>query len=76
MFATLLYNKYLIRELVTRDIRSRYVGSIIGVFWSVLNPLLQLALYTVVFSTVMNMRFGDDPSWGRFALYLFAALLP
>ena len=76
MFATLLYNKYLIRELVTRDVRGRYVGSIIGVFWSILNPVLQLTLYTVVFSTVMNMRFGDDPSWGRFALYLFAALLP
>ena len=76
MFATLLYNKYLIRELVTRDVKGRYVGSIIGVFWSVLNPFLQLALYTIVFSTVMKMRFGDDPSWGRFALYLFAALLP
>ena len=76
MFTTLLYNKYLIRELVTRDVRGRYVGSIIGVFWSVLNPVLQLTLYTVVFSTVMNMRFGDDPSWGQFALYLFAALLP
>ena len=76
MFATLLYNKYLIRELVTRDVKGRYVGSIIGVFWSVLNPFLQLALYTVVFSTVMKTRFGDDPSWESFALYLFAALLP
>lgn len=76
MFATLFYNKYLIQELVTRDFKGRYIGSIIGLFWSVLNPLLQLALYTVVFSTVMDMRFGDDPSWESFALYLFAALLP
>lgn len=76
MLGTLLKNKYLIFELVTRDVRSRYVGSILGLFWSVLNPLLQLILYTVVFSIVLGIRFGDENSVGRFAEYLFCALLP
>lgn len=76
MLATFLDNKYLLSELVCRDVRSRYVGSMIGIFWSILNPLLQLALYTVVFSMVMGIRFGAEDSTGRFAEYLFCALLP
>ncbi|MGW8179729.1 MAG: ABC transporter permease [bacterium] len=76
MLATLLNNKYLILELVIRDVRTRYIGSILGLFWSILNPLLQLILYTVVFSIVLGIRFGDEDSVGRFAEYLFCALLP
>jgi ABC-type polysaccharide/polyol phosphate export permease len=76
MLKTLLDNKYLVRELVARDIRSRYVGSIIGVFWSILNPLLQLVLYTTIFSLVLKEKLGHDSSPGSFAAFLFCALLP
>jgi len=71
MFTSLLNNRYLVWQLVSRDLKSRYLGSLIGVFWSILNPLLQLAIYTVVFSTVAAIRFP-----GSFAEYLFCALLP
>ena len=76
MLSSLLRHKYLIRELVSRDIRGRYVGSVAGLFWSILNPALQLALYTLVFSLVLEIRFGPEGSTGIFALNLFAALLP
>ena len=76
MLGTFLDNKYLLRELVSRDIRSRYVGSMIGIFWSILNPLLQLVLYTLIFSVVLKIRFGSEASTGRYAEYLFCALLP
>ena len=76
MLTTLLNNKYLVRELVARDIRSRYVGSVVGVFWSILNPLIQLGLYTVIFSVILKGKIGDDGSTGRFAESLFCALLP
>jgi len=69
-------NRFLVRELVSRDIRSRYIGSYLGLFWSVLNPLLQLALYTVVFSYILGIRFERSASVGNFAIYLFCALLP
>lgn len=76
MLASLKDNQYLIRELVGRDVRSRYVGSLLGIFWSILNPLAQLCLYTVVFGLVLEIRFGEEASTGRFAEYLFCALLP
>ncbi|UCF39064.1 MAG: ABC transporter permease [Acidobacteriota bacterium] len=76
MLSTILKRRHLLNELVWRDVRSRYIGSILGMFWSVLNPLCQLALYTIIFSAVLKIRFGPDDSTGRFAQLVFCALLP
>ena len=57
-------------SLVKRDLKSRYKGSVLGFFWMFLNPLLQLAVYTVVFSTIL--RAGIE----QFYLFLFVALVP
>jgi lipopolysaccharide transport system permease protein len=63
-----------VRALVARELRSRWVGSSLGVLWSVLPPLMQLAVYTFVFATVLDVRFGstDHP----FVLYLACGLFP
>jgi len=74
--STLVDSRALIRELVGRDIKTRYLGSLLGLFWSVLNPLAQLLLYTVVFSLFLGLKFGAADTTGRFAEYLFCALLP
>lgn len=60
----------MIINLVKRDLKSRYKGSVLGFFWMFLNPLLQLFVYTIVFSTIMRM--GID----KFYLFLFVALVP
>ncbi len=59
-----------------RDVKSRYRGSLLGGAWSILNPLLQLTVYTLVFSGFLGQSFDESASSGRFALFLFAALLP
>ena len=66
-----------VRALVARDLRSRYVGSALGSAWSLLHPLLQLATFTFVFATVMKVRVtttagADVP----FVLYLACGLFP
>lgn len=76
MLKLLTDNRHLLRELVSRDVRSRYLGSLAGLFWSVVNPLLQLALYTFVFAVVLRQRFEGFNTPGGFALYLFCALIP
>lgn len=66
-----LYNyREMIFSLVRRDLRGRYKGSALGFLWTFLNPLLQLAVYTIVFSVIM--RAGID----KFYLFLFVALVP
>ena len=56
--------------LVRRDLRGRYKGSALGFLWTFLNPLLQLGVYTIVFSIIM--RAGIE----KYYLFLFVALIP
>jgi len=69
------HNRALIMSLIRRDIASRYRGSALGMVWSVLNPLLMLAIYTFVFSQVFKMRWGAASAPSEFALMLFAGML-
>ena len=60
----------MIKMLVYKDLRGRYKGSVLGFFWTFLNPLLQLAVYTMVFSVIL--RAGIE----QYYLFLFVALIP
>ena len=60
----------MIVSLVQRDLKGRYKNSMLGFFWSYLNPLLQLVVYTFVFSIVMRNNIE------KFYLFLFVALVP
>jgi lipopolysaccharide transport system permease protein len=60
----------MLNNLVRKELRTRYKGSILGFLWTFLNPLLLLLVYTVVFSTIMRVNVEN------FAMYLFVALLP
>lgn len=60
----------MLTNLVKKDLRTRYKGSILGFLWTFVNPLLQLVVYTFVFSTIM--RAGID----KYYIYLFVALVP
>lgn len=62
--------------MIKRDIVGRYRGSILGLLWSFVNPVLMLAVYTFVFSTVFQARWdGGSGSRFEFALLLFAGLI-
>jgi ABC-type polysaccharide/polyol phosphate export permease len=69
------YRGFIARNAVS-DIRNRYAGSAIGVAWNVLNPLAQIAIYSVVFSQLMADRVPGLHAGTSFALYLCAGLLP
>lgn len=60
----------MIFSLVRRDLKGRYKGSVLGFFWTFLNPLLQLCVYTLVFSVIMR----NDIE--QYYLHLFIALIP
>lgn len=65
----------LVRQFAVRDIASRFRGSILGILWFVLNPLILLAVYTFVFRQVLAVRWGEGVAHdGHFAVILFAGL--
>lgn len=76
IIASLFSHRELIWELVKRDFIGRYKGSIIGVAWSLLHPLLMLAIYTLVFSIAFKARWGTgEESKIAFALVLFSGMI-
>lgn len=65
----------LIQSLVARELKARYRGSFLGFFWSFVNPLLLLLIYTFVFTRVIpGGRSGGNPD--PYALFLFCGILP
>ena len=63
----------LIQSLVARELKARYRGSVLGFFWSFINPLLLLLVYTFVFKHLMVARFEGLP---HYELFLFCGILP
>lgn len=47
----------MIFSLVRKDLRGRYKGSVLGFLWTFINPLLQLVVYTIVFSVIMRASY-------------------
>lgn len=53
--------RFLIHELVIRDIKKKYRRSVLGILWSVLNPLLMMAVTAMVFSTIFRFSIANYP---------------
>src|SRR5262249_20266693 len=73
-FARLLRYRGLIQSLVARDLKARYRGSVLGFFWSFINPLLLLAIYSFVFAVVLPSKHSKEIE--PFALFMFCGILP
>ena len=66
---TLHHFRHLIKLMVKRDFITRYRRSVLGVLWSVLNPLLTMIIFAAVFSTIFGMETHS------FAIYVFSGQL-
>jgi len=67
---SILRYRYYLRQAVARDVRKRYKRSVMGYFWSMLNPLLMMLILTAVFSAIMKRPAKD------YAVFLLCGLLP
>lgn len=70
LFSDIYKYRQMIFSLVHKELRGRYKGSVLGFFWTFLNPLLQLIVYTFVFSILMRQQIE------KYYLFLFVALVP
>jgi ABC-type polysaccharide/polyol phosphate export permease len=64
----------LIQTLVARDLKARYRGSVLGFFWSFVNPLLLLLIYNFVFTKVLVGVHSKEME--PYALFMFCGILP
>jgi len=66
----------LIVSLTRRGLAARYRGSLLGFLWTLLTPMVMIAIFTIIFAGFFNARFGAGSSQWDYALYLFCGLLP
>jgi len=71
---TLFRHRLLIQSLVGRELKARYRGSVLGFFWSFINPLLQLLTYGLVFSVILPGR--RSAAMEPYLLFFFCGILP
>lgn len=70
----LVERRSLLFQLVRRDFEQRYVGSAIGWIWGLIQPLVLLLSWTLVFGVFLKQK--PPPGVRSYALYLFAGMLP
>ena len=70
IFKELYKYRELLKTNVQKELRGRYKNSFLGVLWSFLNPLLQLAVYSIIFGSLLG---GGDPTYH---IYVCVALIP
>lgn len=62
--------RYLLRNLVVRDLKARYKNSVLGILWSILNPLFLMVVFTLLFSVLAANQIRDYP------IFVLTGLIP
>ena len=70
-FSSLRQYRPLLYDLVTRDIKTKYRRSILGILWSILNPLLMMLVLTAVFANIFRYQIDDFPVYYLTGYILF-----
>ena len=70
MFKNIYNYRELLKTNVQKEIRGKYKGAWLGVFWSLLNPLLLLTVYSIIFPLILRIEIEN------YTMYLCVALLP
>lgn len=60
----------LLRNMVVRDLKARYKNSVLGILWSILNPLFLMVVFTILFSVMTNSQIRDYP------IFVLTGLIP
>jgi ABC-type polysaccharide/polyol phosphate export permease len=67
----IIRHRFLLRNLVIRDLKARYKNSLLGIVWSLLNPLLMMAVYTILFTILIPADNIPD-----YPIFILVALIP
>jgi lipopolysaccharide transport system permease protein len=79
LLRSIIRNRQLISQMAKREVVGRYKGSVMGLLWSFLNPILMLVVYTFFFSVIFKARWGVvegvEESKTQFAVVLFVGII-
>src|SRR5215831_17942807 len=76
LYRKLAANRNLLKNLILRDLKHRYVGSVGGFLWSVIHPVVLLVSYTFIFGVIFRPDMGPEFGTNSFAIFVLCGLLP
>lgn len=74
-FRIILRHRLLLRQTVSNDLKARFAGSVLGVMWLMLYPLLMLSAYALVYLYIFKIRFALFTT-NEYILLIFCGLIP
>ncbi len=72
----LIYRRTVLFQLVRRDFEQRFIGSVAGWLWGVIQPLVMLVSWVFVFEVCLKMSLPSNEVTQRYSLFLFCGILP
>lgn len=75
LLQSLAAHRRLLTDFVARDLKARYVGSSLGFFWSIVYPIINLAVYLFVFQIVLKTTWGADQSPQEVVLLMLVGIV-
>lgn len=68
--------RQLIVVLVSRELKAKYRGTVLGFFWSFMNPILLVTVYSIVFGLIFKPRYAEMGKSIYYSLFFFSGILP
>src|SRR4030042_2967925 len=75
MLRNLYQSRSIIRQFTWREAIGRYKGAYLGLIWALINPLMTLVVYTLVFGVILKVGFGSGGKLSVFVLNFFCGLI-
>ena len=75
MLRNLYQSRSVIKQFTWREAMGRYRGTYLGLIWALVNPLMTLAVYTLVFGVILKVGFGSGGKLSVFVLNFFCGLI-
>ena len=75
-FIGLWLRRHLLLRMALRDVRQRYAGASLGIWWAIINPLVFVCAYTLLFTVIFRARLTPGSPPTEYALYVVSGLLP
>lgn len=76
LFSEIWNNRSILWLLTRRELKARYAGSMLGVMWNVIHPIVMIAIFIVILGTIMGGKMGGEAGRGSYAIYLCAGMIP
>jgi len=72
----LYHFRHILGQMVLREVKGRFAGSVGGLLWHFIHPILMVLIYLFVFVYIFKLRVGTDGGTGASAIYLIAGIIP